>query len=426
MAIEKTKYASVYKRVGVKDTTYLIKYKLAGKVQEETVGKESENMTAKKASDILETRKNHNLDKQLEIVSAKKAKSSFHKLSIKYFEQLWILANEEEGLEYRDRKEKTPKNIKSEESIYKNFWGSWTLKVMPISKIREKHVNDFIQTKKSKYSDKSIYNAITLAKSIMKHTVKLHGNLNNPFLLNNIEFKNTGKRSKDNNRKEYLTSEQCTLLLNYLKENGTHQNYTVVLTSIMTGARPNSVLSLKTKDIDYRKKEINFYDFKRKQVYQSKLTPELEEAIKRQSEDRKRDNYLFYGDSNADKQMSEYPSSIGRVLNKLFNDYKKDGEERIVPYTFRHTFANLLLLEYKVPVFEVSQLLNHASVQTTIDNYITFNHEHIAKDLMAFESGISGESTSQEDQIQKELENLDVETEMKDKIKELIMKLVNL
>ena len=425
MAIVATKYKSVYKRVGLKDTTYLIKYKLAGKVIEEIVGKESEAMTAKKASEILDTRKNHNLDRNIEIVSANKAKSSFHKLATKYFEQLWILANSEEGLEYRDRQEKTPKNIKSEESLYQNFWGSWTLKVMPISKIREKHVNDFIQTKKSKYSDKSIYNAITLAKSIMKHTVKLHGNLNNPFLLNNIEFKNTGKLTKGNNRKEYLTSKQCTLLLNNLKATGTHQNYTMTLTSLMTGARPNSVLSLKIKDIDYRKKEINFYDFKRKQVYQSKLTPELEEAINIQSEGRRRDNYLFSSDSN-DKQMSGYPSSISRVLDTLFNDFKKDGEERIVPYTFRHTFANLLLLEYKVPVFEVSQLLNHASVQTTIDNYITFNHEHLVKDLMAFETGISGESTSHEDQIQKELENLDVEIEMKDKIKELIMKLVNL
>lgn len=57
MAISTTKYKSVYERIGLEDTTYLIKYKLAGKVQEEIVGKESEDMTAKKVADILEIRK---------------------------------------------------------------------------------------------------------------------------------------------------------------------------------------------------------------------------------------------------------------------------------------------------------------------------------------------------------------------------------
>lgn len=418
-----TKYASVYERVGAKDTSFIIKYRLAGKIQEEIVGKKLDGMTAKKASEILEIRKNNNIDKQLEIVSSQKAKLSFHNLALKYFEKLWLESRLEENLDVKTLKNKTAINIKREESLYKNFWGPWKLRILPLSQIREKNVYDFIKSQ-TKYGEKSIYNALMLSKSILKHTVHLHSNLHNPFLLKDKEYKNKITKVKDSNRKEYLSTDECVSLLKKLKEKGIHQNYTIVLLSLMTGARPASVLQLKVKDINYRKKEINFYDFKRKMIYQAKLTIDLESALLKQSETLSRDNYLFYS-NDVNKALSDYPSSIKRTLDKLFNDFKKDGEERIVPYTFRHTFANLLLQKHRVPIFEVSALLNHASVKTTIDNYITFNHDLVVKDLMLFESSINANSESEEDLIMQELTKLNLQDDVVLKIRDIITKLTS-
>lgn len=415
--LEKTKYPSVYKRVGLNDTSFIIKYKIANKLNEEVAGKESDGMTAKKASEILDIRKNHNLDKKVEVANAVKAKKSFQNLAKSYFDNLYLEANEESEVEDREKKNKTFENIKKEESVYKNFWGDWNLKLLPISKIKQEQVRKHVNSKKSAYGDKSIYNALTIAKSIMTHTIKEHSNLNNPFLLD--EYK---KAKKNNNRKEYLTQSQCSMVLNYLKDNSTFQNYVLVLTSLMTGARPNSVLTLKVEDIDFRKNEIKFYDYKRKMTYYSKITKELAINLKKQIGDLKRQDYVFF---NGDPSIaySSYPSSIQTILDKLFNVEKDKSEERIVPYTFRHTFANLLLQVHKVPVFEVSQLLNHASISTTIEHYITFNHDLVVKDLNHFENAITQNHVTTEELLIDNLKDLNLDDDVILKIIDIMKKL---
>lgn len=415
--LEKTRYPSVYKRVGINDTSFIIKYKIAGKLNEEVVGKESDGTTAKKASEILEVRKNHNLDKKVEVANSVKAKKSFQNLAKSYFDNLYLKANEESEIEDKAKKNKTFKNIKREESVYKKFWGDWNLKVLPIAKIKQDQVLKHVILKKATYSDKSVYNALTVAKSIMKHTSKEHSDLNNPFLID--EYK---KVKKNNNRKEYLTQIQCSMLLNHLRDYSTFKNYVLVLTSLMTGARPNSVLTLKVADIDFRKNEITFYDYKRKMEYHSKITKELALNLKKQVEDLKRQDYVFFN-NNPSVAYSSYPSSIQTVLDKLFNAEKDKDEERIVPYTFRHTFANLLLQVHKVPVFEVSQLLNHANISTTIDHYITFNHDLVVKDLNHFENAITQNHVTAEELLIDNLKDFDLDDDVILKIIDRVKKL---
>lgn len=415
--LEKTRYPSVYKRVGINDTSFIIKYKIAGKLNEEVAGKESDGMTAKKASEILDVRKNHNLDKKVEVANSVKAKKSFQNLAKSYFDNLYLEANKESEVEDREKKKKTFKNIKREESVYKKFWGDWNLKMLPIAKIRQEQVLKHINSKKNAYSDKSIYNALTVAKSIMKHTAKEHSDLNNPFMID--EYK---KAKKNNNRKEYLTQSQCSMLLNHLRDCSTFKNYVLVLTSLMTGARPNSVLTLKVEDIDFRKNEIKFYDYKRKMPYYSKITKELALNLKKQVEDLKRQDYVFFNDDPS-VAYSSYPSSIQTVLDKLFNAEKDEDEERIVPYTLRHTFANLLLQVHKVPVFEVSQLLNHANISTTIDHYITFNHDLVVKDLNHFENAITQNHVTAEELLADNLKDFDLDDDVILKIIDRVKKL---
>jgi integrase len=224
----------------------------------------------------------------------------------------------------------------------------------------------------------------------LKHTKEFYSG-ENPFVFKDEVNKKRFSKPKDNARKRFLSEEETRFLLEHMRLNATHQNYTIVLTSLATGARPDTVLNIRIEDINFQKRELKLYDFKRKMYYTTRLTGELEKAFRRQMSGRSKKEFLFYSEeSQGLKQLSEYPRSIKRILDKLFNQGLEKGEEKVTPYTFRHTFANLLLQVHKVPVFDVSKLLNHASVQTTIDNYIDFDHENVARELDRFENALTG------------------------------------
>jgi len=218
-------------------------------------------------------------------------------------------------------------------------------------------------------------NALALAKSILKHT---EYDINNPFDFKYIDNKKQFKK-RINARKRFLSVDECKLLVEAAKEELEKQNYILVMTNLLTGARPDSVLHLKMQNVNLKDDEITFFDFKRKMYYtvplDGKLGVLLGEWMKNGDEDRE---YVFYSaKSKGVKAMSQFPREIGRLLDKLFNTDLRKDEERVVLYTLRHTFANILLQEKKLPLAEVSYLLNHASIQTTIENYINIKNENI-------------------------------------------------
>jgi len=379
--MKKTNIAGVYKNVGKKDTTFYIRYRLNERVETEKVGKASEGMTAEEAYKILQTRKTQDIRKKVKEKELNKSTSTaFHSLATLYFKKMRDLAEDEKNIEETEKVNKTFKNIMKEESVYRNFWGKWAFLKIPLNRLTEDHVKKFLIEMREKYSAKSISNALILAKSIIKHT-NYKGS--NPFLFKEESNKKMFKKPK-NNRKRYLSEKECKILLNELKDN--KQNYLIVLLSLTTGARPNSVINLKIQDFNFNKGEITLFDFKRKMHYTTKATKEVLKLVKNYSKDRKRNEFLFYTkETQGKKILSEYPRSINRTMDKLFNQNLEEGEERVVPYTLRHTFANLLLQVQKMPVFDVSQLLNHASVQTTIDHYIDFDKDLVEKELYKYE-----------------------------------------
>jgi len=362
--MKKTNIQGVYQIIGKKDTTYYIRYRSLDKVVTEKVGKKSDGMTTQKAYEILQEYKTHDVRKKKTIL-----KKTFDDLAKLYFEIMYKLAKEEEDLEEPQKVHKTTKNIKKEESIYNNFWKAWNLRRVEFSRVKEEHVRTFITKQKEKYSDKSIYNAMMLARSILKHT---NYNGENPF---NIKKNNKNMIKKRNARKRFLSIGEVQLLLEAARDRLAEQSQLLILMAITTGARPASIINLKNKDINFPNKKITFYDFKRKMNYTVPLPSKLIEPLKQHKKGRGND-YLFYSSKSAQKKpMSEFPREIQKLLDELFN--RVDDDERVVVYSFRHTFANILLQVKKVPIQEVSHLLNHASIQTTIDNYINMEDQYL-------------------------------------------------
>ncbi len=424
--MNKTKIAGVYQRVGKNDTTYYIRYRVADSVKTEKIGKKSEGCSVDKAYQVLKERKNiDNFRKIEQLQKRKNTNLSFHILAQKYFIKMRELAQEEEFLPKTEKIAKTLKNIKREESIYRNFWKDWELKIVPLNRVTKEQVTKYLFSKKNKYSDKTIYNGLTLARSIIKHTKEFYSG-DNPFIFEDELNKKRFSKPKNNARKKFLSNEDSNLLLSYMKENSSHQNYTIVLTSLTTGARPDSVLNIKIEDINFQKKELKLYDFKRKIYYTTRLTLELEKALREQISKRSKREFLFYSKkSKGLKQLTEYPRSITKIFDKLFNKDLDEAEERVMPYTLRHTFANLLLQVHKVSVFDVSKLLNHASVQTTIDNYIDFSHDNVGQELEKYEKALinSNDTNHKQTKIKQLLKQLQngVSQEEFDKIQREIL-----
>ena len=367
-----TQYPAVTYRQSKKDKRFYIRYKKDGKPKIEPIGNESEGITAKKAYDVLVERKKSTNEKVKNILKDKSY--TLERLSKVYFEELRVKAKRDERLPLEDRKHKSDKNIRKEESAYKNFWGDWKLRKTKLHSISEKKLADFLYEKRQKYSHKTVTNAIGIVKSIIKHT---NYNGEHPFDLKEDISTKQAFRAKKNQRKRFLSENEMKMLLECAKEELSKQSYVMILTSLMTGARPDSVVHLKTKDIDFNNAKITFWDFKRKMYYSVPLAKKLSDELKDVYD--KKNKYIFYSRvSKGIKSISGFPKEIKHLIHKLFNQELEDEDEKVVIYTFRHTFANMLLQVKKLPVAEVSHLLNHASIQTTTENYIHMSNDYIS------------------------------------------------
>lgn len=395
---EKTKHQGVYqKELANGDISFYIRYRISGikNPKKEKVGNKSEGMTQDKAFKIL-------LDKKDDVKSGKTNKNTtvnngtnftLEKLYIEYIKIMEDKAGEDEGKDETDKVYKTLSNIKREKSVYKSFWSEWILRKMPLKKVTHNHITIHLKDikKARNYSDKSIYNGLSFAKTILKHTKHIYNGFN-PF----EDF--VVPRPKNTNRQEILSEDDCQILLQNLKEHtDSIQPYAMTLCALATGTRPNSIFNLKIKDVDFLTNTIKFCDFKRQRMsYYVNLTTELAIVLKQIIENRHIDDYLFYSSySEGKKPLSGFPNILERTLDNLFNknengEFIRSGRDKIVPYTLRHTFASLLA-KREVPIFTIQKLLNHKSVQTTIDNYAKFFPDFAIDHVQSFEDLILGD-----------------------------------
>lgn len=392
---EKTKHQGVYqKELSNKDIAYYIRYRIPGVTnpRKEKVGNKSDGMTPDKALKILIDKKDSiKLGNTKDIKKMEGSNFSFEKLYVEYIKKMTEKAQSEINKPPVEKKYKTMENIAKEESIYKNFWGSWVLRKMPLKKITDKHIESHVNeiTKIKGYKDKSVYNGVAFAKTVMKHTDDIY-NAYNPFEEIAVE------RPKNNQREEILSEDDCKLLLDELKKEVSIQPYAITLFMLTTGARPTSILNVKITDVDRINKKIRLCDFKRQRMpYYVNLTKELEVVLNDIIGNRHTNSYLFYSNkSEGKKPISGFPNIIDKTIDRLFNmdengELIRSGKDKIVPYTLRHTFASLLA-KREVPIFTIQKLLNHKSVQTTIDNYAKFFPDFASKHVQSFEDLILG------------------------------------
>lgn len=397
----KTKYPGVYtKKTKDGDISYVVKFRdEQSKIKEKVAGRKSEGCNEIKALQFLEqmkeeikSKKSNNYQRKEVVITDKYV--TLEMLCKKYIKDKEEEVIKEQYLDIKDKRLKTHVNLNKEKSRI-NFWYRFKFFKNPLKQISPALIEDFLENvrigdtvpnltkeqkaKLPKYSGNSKKLNLGIMKTVMKHcNIPDH---ENPFKHLKAEY--VPKSKEFNIRKNYLKKEELKKLLDVLLEKEDKRDYMMCLLGAATGARPDSILKIKIKDLMFNKQLIRLFDFKRKIFYESIFEEKIHDRVlkyiktlKEKNPKLNSDDYLFTNPKTNDAYV-RFPKTISVVMDDLFNQNLGEIEEKdkIVPYSLRHTFATLHINEFKTPIYEVSQMLNHASINTTLKHYVTYNIE---------------------------------------------------
>jgi len=188
----------------------------------------------------------------------------------------------------------------------------------------------------------------------------------------------------DNKRERVLSAREAILLLQSIEHN--KKAYLFAMISLLTGARPDAVISLRKLDVNTRRKEITFKAMKKRPKYTNPIGKRLLPILREWIKDLEADEYLFFRENpKLDKKNHiSYQSILDRIqpkMDRLFNVglEPNDRINRVTLYTFRHTFATYLAYR-GLDAFSLMAAMNHASVKMT-ERYVKPSMDKVRKIL---------------------------------------------
>lgn len=331
------------------DFTYYFKYKdTYGKTQDVKVGRHSEGFRIADAKNQRIAAIAKNKDNPEALLIQKKRKKNvitFQDLADRY---------------YKDK----AKMISYQDSINK-----YNDKIAPlfgkknVLAIKFEDVEQFQSDLIEEYAPASVNYFLAILKTIFNHAIDRDViNISSPA-------KKIEQLKLDNKRERVLSAREVILLLRSIEHNPKAYLFTVI--SLLTGARPDAVISLRKLDINTRKKDITFKAMKRRPKYTNPIGRRLLPILREWTKNLQQDEYLFYRENpKLDKKNHiSYQSILDRIqpkMDKLFNVglEPNDRINRVTLYTFRHTFATYLA--YKgLDAFSLMAAMNHSSIKMT-------------------------------------------------------------
>ena len=187
---------------------------------------------------------------------------------------------------------------------------------------------------------------------------------------NPLEFFERPKKDTDIITQTFLTQEQVDLMKQKLKENGDLQLEVYALFSLSTMARVNAVSNVEWEQIDFNTRTVNNVlekEAKLVTLYFSKEVQELLLKLKKYREENNIDDGGFVFITRYNKKWNN------AVKGTLQQWVKKVGEMIGVPFLhnhdFRHSQSQLLKLA-GMPIEQISELLNHSSLDVTKKHYL--------------------------------------------------------
>lgn len=183
---------------------------------------------------------------------------------------------------------------------------------------------------------------------------------------------------RKNKKIQFLNKIEQKQIITYIYESKT-QKYIGVLLALMTGLRIGEICALKWKDIDLKKRVVVVNKTLQRVCYKGQKSKILiDEPKTRNSQREVPINNILYDyllearPINRELYVLTYSATPTEPRNyrKIFNTLmKKLKLQHISFHALRHTFATRLI-ENKVDLKTVSELLGHSSVNITISIYV--------------------------------------------------------
>jgi site-specific recombinase XerD len=366
------KYSGVYvKSLQNGDESYAIAFRdEKSKSVRKTIGRKSTGMTKSKAVAILNDTKiriRKSEESEIEVSS-----KTLNELADKYFEDKGI----------------SKKSIQKEISRYDKHVRVQEWAKNETRRITKKQLNKLVsELIKEEYAPASIQKIFALCRAIINYCIK------NRYYFGRNEFTHLELPNYDNKRTRFLTQLEIGKLISRLELEGHSNSLLLTILALNTGARKETLLSIKYKDINFKTAEVKLYDFKYDEYYQGIIADEkVLQILEELNLSHDSNDYILYNETPK-KQLKEIPRLLKRVLDELFNQNMDSLDlDRVYFHTFRHTFASLLV-QKGISIYLVKKLLNHHTIQSTM-RYAKFAPDNGLKEVKELWNNQEGRNKS--------------------------------
>lgn len=227
--------------------------------------------------------------------------------------------------------------------------------------------------KNEKLSPKSVSSIIALCKTIVFYAIKKAKYKGE----NTLQY--WEKPKVDNVRLKMMTDKEIELYLESLQEADIRYprdrkefeerpyriSYLFALLALTTGARRQTILHIKIKDINFENKTISLYNRKSERPYLGHIVSDkVEEVIKEiiQNNGHPDREYLFCV-KNSRTRYGNYPNPVKAKLDEVINKHR-EGDSILTVRDFRNVFATTLIHK-GVNLSFIQNLLSHKTPTMT-------------------------------------------------------------
>lgn len=169
------------------------------------------------------------------------------------------------------------------------------------------------------------------------------------------------KKTMNNERERFLTAEEAEVLLQALRKKS-EDVADAALLSLHTGMRSGEVFGLEWSNIDLHNAKLRLLDTKTRSPRTVPLTATAIAMLKARKKV-STSGYVF--PSRTGDPIKNVSTTFDRVVDALgFNEGVEDRRKRLVFHSLRHSAASFLV-QSGVPLYTVSQILGHSSMDMT-------------------------------------------------------------
>lgn len=360
------------------DRCFSIRYKIDGKDKEEVVGWASEKMTAEGAFGMLATIR-ENIRKGVEprsiaairMLNEQQAEEEARALRLQEkaavtFSDFW-----ESDYLPEAKLEKKPTTVENECWLYSK-WIEPKLGLIPLQKIDVTEVKALsFQAQEAGKSASTVRYILAVVSQVWRKAAH-QGLVQGESPVSKVK-----KPRKDNRRMRFLSPKEANVLLEALALRSIDVHDSAVL-SLFSGLRAGEIHALTWGDIDLPNGTIFVRDPKNKNNRHAFISAELKTVLERRLDGQAKTDLIFPATNGKIRRWVS--DTFSRVVDELgFNDTGeftinaagdkepvkiKDGRQRVVFHTLRHTFASWLV-QGGTPLYTVAELMGHTTLEMT-------------------------------------------------------------